>query len=156
MSAAFAAAVLVSSSLTGCTHDNGSPAIHRPTVNYSGGALAPTNDAKVTVDAQEHQVDGQIACTAFDDGETVIVIGKEPNAVKVTLTGNADSPKAKMVIMQNVGNYTTLYVMDPPENGDATVSKDGKNYTISGTSRGIKNGDEPVDNTPFRIALTCP
>ncbi|WP_310778836.1 lipoprotein LpqH [Mycobacterium sp. Z3061] len=154
VAAALAGAVALSASLTGCNHTSFSPTVRGPTVTYTGGAIAATNDAKVVVDGQEHRVDGQIACIALDGGETMISIGKEPIAVKITLTVNRESPRVRMVILQNLVGYT-LFVMDPPQKGEASASKDGKRYTIGGTSWGLDTHNDDVKK-PFRIQFTCP
>lgn len=152
--AALAGAAVLTASLAGCSHTSFFPSVNKPTVTYKGGAIAPTNDANVVLDGQEHKVDGQIACTALDGGETVIAIGREPNAVKISLTDTSDAPRVKMVILQNLAGYN-LFVLDPPDRGEAAASKDGRRYTIAGTSWGLDTHNDGVTK-PFLITLTCP
>ena len=154
LAAAVAGAAALTTSLTGCSHTSFSSTLSGPTVTYTGGAIAATNDAKVVVDGQEHTIDGQIACIALDGGETMIAIGKEPIAVKITLTINRELPRVRMVILQNLVGYT-LFVMDPPQKGEASASKDGKRYIIGGTSWGLNTDSDDVKK-PFRIQFTCP
>ena len=139
---------------TGCSRTTFFSSVDRPTVTYQGGAIAETNDADVVVDGRQHEVDGKIACIAFDGGEMMISIGNEPVAVKITLTNARDSPRVRMVILQNLVGYT-LFVMNPPEEGEASASRDGNRYVVGGTSRGLDNHNGDVKK-PFRIQFTCP
>jgi len=59
-----------------------------------------------------------------------------------------------MVILQNLIGYT-LFVMDPPEKGEASVSRDGNRYIIGGMSWGLDSHNDDVKK-PFRIQFTCP
>ena len=140
--------------LTGCSRTSFFASVDRPTVTYQGAAIAENNDADVVVDGQLHKIDGKIACIAFAGGETMISIGKEPTAVKITLRDDRDSPRVRMVILQNLVGYT-LFVMDPPEKGEASASRDGKRYTIGGMSWRLDAQNDDVKK-PFRIQFTCP
>ncbi|MDP7704412.1 MULTISPECIES: lipoprotein LpqH [unclassified Mycobacterium] len=152
--AALACTAALTAGLTGCSRVSFFPSVDRPTITYQGGAMAETNDADVVVDGQQHKVDGKIACIAFAGGETMISIGTEPVAVKITLANNRDAPRVRMVILQNLIGYT-LFVMDPPEKGEASVSRDGNRYIIGGMSWGLDSHNDDVKK-PFRIQFTCP
>lgn len=152
--AALAGAAVLTTSLAGCSRTTFFSTVNQPTVTYQGEAVAPTNDANVVVDGQEHKVAGQIACTALDGGQTVIAIGKDPNAVRISLTDHSDSPRVKMVVLQNLVGYN-LFVMDPPQRGEASASRDGRHYAIGGVSWGLDTHNDDVKK-PFLITLTCP
>ncbi|WP_205875957.1 lipoprotein LpqH [Mycobacterium camsae] len=147
-------AASLAASLAGCSRTTFSPTVITPTVTYQGRAIAPTNDADVVVDGEKHRVDGQIACTALDGGETVIAIGTETRAVRISLTDHSDAPGVKMVILQNLVGYN-LFVMNPPEKGQASATKDGRRYTVGGMSWGLDAHNDDVKK-PFLITLTCP
>lgn len=158
MAFALAGTAVLTAGLAGCSRTTFSPSVITPTVTYQGRSIAPTNDADVVVDGEKHKVDGQIACTALDGGETVIAVGTETRAVRISLTDHSDAPGVKMVILQNLVGYN-LFVMNPPEKGlekgQASASKDGRRYTVGGMSWGLDAHNDDVMK-PFLITLTCP
>jgi hypothetical protein len=57
----------------------------------------------------------------------------------------------------NVLGGVALAFQDGAPGGNATATKDGKSYTISGTATGVDmaNPMQPITK-PFEIAVTCP
>jgi lipoprotein LpqH len=144
--------------LVGCspsTHSNTSEPT--TTVHFKGGAIAQSNDARIVVDGQQHKVDGPLACSSLaDDNEVVIAIGREPNAVKVTVS-KGNSPRVIRVILQNVIGYNLF--AEPPQDGSATATKDGQRYIITGTAWGLDyrpGGSQSKETKPFEIEVACP
>lgn len=94
--AALGAAALATSATAVCSSHHPTPAT-QDTVRDSGIAVARTNDATVIIDGQQHKVDGQLACTTYDDlNETVISIGTAPKDVLTAVT-IGDKPTVKRV-----------------------------------------------------------
>jgi lipoprotein LpqH len=93
-----------------------------------------------------------VVCAAVG-GNQSIAIGDAGTGIAVLLS-EGDSPTVTSVGLGNV-NGVTLAV--GPGAGDATATKDGKNYTIKGNATGIDmaNPMTPV-NKPFEITVTCP
>ncbi|KQH80512.1 hypothetical protein AO501_07965 [Mycobacterium gordonae] len=122
----------------------------------SGIAVARTNDATVIIDGQQHKVDGQLACTTYDDlNETVISIGTAPKDVLIAVT-IGDKPTVKRVTLQNIiGDYNLFAVY--PEHGDntATATKNGKTYSLTGKAWGANNSGQEL-TVPFQVTVTCP
>lgn len=138
--------------LVGCSSDKSAPTAGKGTTTYDGGAMTQNATATAIIDGQPHKVEGTMACTAFDD-DFVISIGNEPHSVKARLT-NGDTPKVLSVHLGDLAGYA-LVVSDVPKSGEATVTKNGKKYTIAGTASGIDTAGTVVDK-PFTVELTCP
>ena len=118
----------------------------------SASAAPSGGGTKVTIDGQDQNVAGTVVCAAVG-GNQSIAIGDAGTGIAV-LMSEGDSPTVTSVGLGNV-NGVTLAV--GPGAGDATATKDGKNYTIKGNATGIDmaNPMTPV-NKPFEIAVTCP
>ena len=75
--------------------------------------------------------------------------------IGVVLT-DASPPSVKSVGLGNVNGVTLGYTPGTGQ-GNATATKDGSKYKISGTATGVDmaNPMQPV-NKPFEIDVTCP
>ena len=139
--------------LSGCSSDKKSGT----STSSNGTSAAVSNGsstAKVTIDGKDQSVQGTVACTSAA-GTVNIAIGGAQTGIGVVLT-DATPPGVKSVGLGNVGGVTLGY---PPGTGqgNATATKDGSKYKISGTATGgdMANPMQPV-NKPFEIDVTCP
>jgi ipoprotein LpqH len=118
------------------------------TSGSASGAAAP---ASITIDGQPKTVDGPVVCETTDgkfsiaigDVITGVIVGLEPDASAVHNVGLGDV------------NGTVLSFTEGVPGNDATATKDGKNYTITGTASGSDNANQQVSK-PFEIKVTCP
>ena len=142
--------------LSGCSSDksksSSSASSNGSTAAASGSSGSST--AKVTIDGKDQSVQGTVACTSAA-GNVNIAIGGAQNGIGVVLT-DASPPSVKSVGLGNVNGVTLGYTPGTGQ-GNATATKDGSKYKISGTATGVDmaNPMQPV-NKPFEIDVTCP
>jgi ipoprotein LpqH len=148
---AAAATAIVVVGLSGCSSDKKSSS------TSSGGtsaAASGSSTAKVTIDGKDQTVQGTVACTSAAGTEN-IAIGAAQTGIGVVLT-DASPPVVKSVGLGNVNGVTLGYTPGTGQ-GNASATKDGSKYKISGTATGVDmaNPMQPV-NKSFEIDVTCP
>jgi lipoprotein LpqH len=145
-------AAIVIAGLSGCSSEEKSES---PTTTAGNGtAAAGSGETKVTIDGQDQNVQGTIACSSMG-GNMNIAIGDATTGIGAVIS-SGDSPTVQSVGLGNV-NGVTLGYQSGTGQGEATATKDGNTYKISGTATGIDmaNPMQPV-NKPFEIEVTCP
>ncbi|WP_307787856.1 lipoprotein LpqH [Mycolicibacterium sp. S2-37] len=145
------AAVLVAG-LVGCSSDSGSSESSSP--SNTANATSASSEAKVTIDGQDQNIQGTVACTSMG-GNVNIAIGQATTGIGAVVT-EADPPAVQSVGLGNV-NGVTLGFQQGTGQGNAEVEKDDKTYTIKGNATGVDmaNPMQPVTK-PFEIEVTCP
>jgi lipoprotein LpqH len=143
-------AAIVIAGLSGC----GSDEKKSETTGETTAAAPSGGDTKVTIDGQDQNVQGTIACSSMG-GNMNIAIGDATTGIGVVVS-SGDSPTVQSVGLGNF-NGVTLGYQSGIGQGEATATKDGNTYKISGTATGIDlaNPMQPV-NKPFEIEVTCP
>ncbi len=112
----------------------------------------PPGQAEVTVDGARQNITGNVVCTNAV-GNFNIAIGQQVSGVAVVLT--PDAATVHSVILGNV-NGVILGYQQGMSGGQATASKDGNTYIISGSATGVTAALPPVMVTkPFEIRVTC-
>jgi lipoprotein LpqH len=153
---AAAATAIVIVGLSGCSSDKKSSGSSSGSSNSSSGATASSGSsvAKVSIDGKDQNVQGTVACNSAGGTEN-IAIGGAATGIGVVLT-DASPPSVKSVGLGNVNGVTLGYTPGTGQ-GNATATKDGSKYKISGTATGVDmaNPMQPV-NKPFEIDVTCP
>ncbi len=151
-------AVIVVAGLSGCSgekkaEDTSAPASAATATSGSVSASAGAGTAKVTIDGEPMEVQGQVAC-ATTGGTFTIGVGDSATGIGIVMA--EDASKVSSVGLGNV-NGVALGFQEGAPGGSATATKDGKSYTISGTATGIDmaNPMQPVTK-PFEIAVSCP
>jgi ipoprotein LpqH len=145
-------AAIVIAGLSGCSSEEKSES---PTTTAGNGtAEAGSSETKVTIDGQDQNVQGTVACSSMG-GNMNIAIGDATTGIGAVIS-SGDSPTVQSVGLGNV-NGVTLGYQSGTGQGEATATKDGNTYKISGTATGIDmaNPMQPV-NKPFEIEVTCP
>lgn len=159
---AAAAAAIAVVGLSGCSSDKKTetaPAQSPGSTSSSSGTSASVNvggaaaNTKVTIDGADQNVTGTTVCTTMA-GTVNIAIGGAATGIAAVLT-DANPPEVKSVGLGNVNGVTLAYTPGSGQ-GDATATKDGNAYKITGTATGIDmaNPMQPV-NKPFEIDVTC-
>ena len=152
---AAAATAIVVVGLSGCSSNKSSTggSSSNPT------SAAPTGSsgsapAKVTIDGKDQHVQGTVACSTMG-GNVNIAIGGASTGIGAVLT-DANPPAVKSVGLGNVNGVTLGYTPGTGQ-GNASATKNGNSYKISGTATGVdmSNPMQPV-NKPFEIDVTCP
>lgn len=112
----------------------------------------PAGQAEVTVDGVRQNITGNVVCTNAV-GNFNIAIGQKVSGVAVVLT--PDAKTVHSVILGNV-NGVILGYQQGMSGGQATASKDGDTYIISGSATGVTAALPPVMVTkPFEVRVTC-
>jgi lipoprotein LpqH len=143
---------------TGATTSRSAPA-----TTTSGTSTSATNTtstttgasssaaARVLVDGKDQGVEGSVKCNS-EGGTLTINIGVN---VFVELT-DADPPKVNEVGLGSVEGVVLGY--DADGDGDATVTRNGKTYKVTGHATGFDITDpfEGLQSKEFEIEATCP
>lgn len=111
-------------------------------------------EATVSIDGQDQNVEGTVVCTAMGDN-IQIAIGNATQGIGAQVSGG-DSPTVRQVGLGNVNGVALGFTEGAP-GGEASATKDGNTYKITGTATGVDmaNPMEPMTK-PFEIAVTCP
>jgi lipoprotein LpqH len=154
-------AAVVIAGLAGCSSDSGSSesstsasASDTATASATASATSAPSAAKVTIDGQDQNIQGTVACTSMG-GNINIAIGQATTGIGAVVS-EADPPAVQSVGLGNV-NGVTLGFQQGVGQGNAEVEKDDKTYTIKGNATGVDmaNPLQPVTK-PFEIEVTCP
>lgn len=159
------AAAIVVAGLAGCSNDKTpeSRATDRtdgatttasvPTSQSSGAsATAAAGTAKVTIDGQPKELQGQVMCAVTGDNVN-IAIGEQLSGVAVSMA--RDASNVMSVGLGNVNGVALGYQQGAT--GSASATKDGNTYTIEGSATGVDmaNPLQPITK-PFTIEVSCP
>ena len=114
----------------------------------------PPGAATLSIDGAAQNVDGTVVCTNMG-GNVQIAIGNATGGLGAQLS-DADPPEVKQVGLGNVNGVVLGYTSGVP-GGEASATKDGSTYKITGKATGVdvSNPMQPVTK-PFEIAVTCP
>jgi lipoprotein LpqH len=157
-------AVIVVGGLAGCSSNKSStpsssaPSTATATASATGSATASATAAagatKVTIDGADQNVQGTVVCTNMG-GNVQIAIGNATGGLGAQLS-EGDSPTVKQVGLGNINGAALGYSAGVP-GGEASATKDGSTYTITGKATGVdlSNPMQPVTK-PFEIVVTCP
>ena len=159
-------AAILAAGMSGCSSNNKSeskssnevtpPPSDSSSMTMTSGSMtasAGAGTAKVTIDGKLKEMAGQVVCTNAG-GNLNIAIGEQGTGVAVIMA--EDASKVTSVGLGNVDGVTLGYQeMAPGANASAT--KDGNTYKISGSASGVDmaNPMQPITK-PFEIEVTCP
>jgi lipoprotein LpqH len=154
---AAAATAIVVVGLSGCSSNKSSTSSSGSSSSQSSAAAAGSSGsstAKVVIDGKNQNIQGTVACTTAA-GNVNIAIGGAATGIGVVLT-EANPPGVKSVGLGNVNGVTLGYTPGTGQ-GNASATKNGSSYKITGTAVGVdmSNPMQPV-NKSFEIDVTCP
>lgn len=154
---AAAATAIVVVGLSGCSSNKSSTSSSGSSPSQSNAMPAGSSGsstAKVVIGGKEQNVQGTVACTTAA-GNVNIAIGGAATGIGAVLT-DANPPGVKSVGLGNVNGVTLGYTPGTGQ-GNATATKNGNAYKITGTATGVNmsNPMQPV-NESFEIDVTCP
>ena len=147
LTAAVAGAAILAAGISGCSSNKGTTA-------SGGGVTASTNGSTtVIIDGKNQNVTGSVVCTTAG-GNTTIAIGGAATGIGAVLT-DANPPGVKSVGLGNVNGVTLTYAQGSGQ-GNASATKNGNSYKITGTATGVDmaNPTQPVSKS-FEIDATC-
>lgn len=152
---------IVVAGLTGCSSTKKSESTASSTAGagatsvQAGGADTSygAGTAKVTIDGRPKELQGQVVCSAMG-GNLNIAIGQQGTGVAVVMA--EDASKVSSVGLGNVDGVVLGY-QEMTGGANASATKDGKTYKVTGTASGVDmaNPMQPVTK-PFEIEVTCP
>ncbi|MCW2686714.1 MAG: 19 kDa lipoprotein antigen [Mycobacterium sp.] len=155
-------AAVVVAGLAGCSSDKSSTSASSSassssasaSVSVSASATAAPGGAKVSIDGQDQNIQGQVVCASMG-GNVNIAIGESATGI-AAVVAEGDSPVVHSVGLGNV-NGVTLGFQENAGQGNAEATKDGSSYKISGNATGIDmaNPLQPLTK-PFEIQVSCP
>ena len=157
LTVAVAGAAILVAGISGCSSHKSTPSGSGTTSGAStsasaggGGGAGPT----VIIDGKNQNVSGSVVCTTAG-GNVNIAIGGAATGIGAVLT-DANPPQVKSVGLGNVNGVTLGYTQGTGQ-GEATATKTGNSYKITGTATGVDmaHPTQPV-NKPFEIDVTCP
>lgn len=159
-------AAMIVAGLAGCSNGTKSPNTSSSTMTSSSatstsstiatvsGAASPgPGSAKVTVDGQPQNITGPVVCSTTD-GKFSIAIGEPITGVIVGL-----EPDASVVHGVGLGtvNGVVLSFTEGVPGNNASATKDGNNYKVTGTATGVAEANPAQQvSKPFQIDVTCP
>jgi lipoprotein LpqH len=149
---AVAGAAILAAGISGCSSNKSSTGGGGASSGASASVSAGGGPA-VTIDGKNQNVGGSVACTTAG-GNVNIAIGGAATGIGAVLT-DANPPQVKSVGLGNVNGVTLAYTSGTGQ-GNASATKNGNSYKISGTATGVDmaNPMQPV-NKPFEIDVTC-
>lgn len=116
----------------------------------AGGETGP---ASITVDGQPLNVQGPVECST-NDGKFSIAIGDPLVGVIVGL--EPDASVVRGVGLGSVNGVVLSFTEGVPGN-EASATKDGNNYVVTGTATGVDDANPAQQiSKPFMIDVTCP
>lgn len=154
LTVAVAGAAILAAGISGCSSNKSTSGSSGTSSGSSASASAGgAAGTKVSIDGKDQNVQGTTVCTTAG-GTVNIAIGGAATGIAAVLT-DANPPQVKSVGLGNVNGVTLGYTSGTGQ-GNATASKDGNTYKISGTATGVDmaNPMQPV-NKPFEIDVTC-
>lgn len=150
-------AAIVVAGVAGCSSDkkaetkSESTSVEATQGNMTASAGAGT--AKVSIDGQPKEIEGQVVC-ATTAGTFSIGVGAGTSGIAVVMPEDASSVTS--VSLGNIDGVALGYSQGVP-GGEATATKDGKNYKISGKATGVDTANPMQPMTkPFEIEVSCP
>ena len=116
------------------------------------GNPAP-GEAVVSIDGQDQNISGTVVCTAAG-GNYNIAIGEATTGIAVVLA--EDASNVSSVALGNVNGVALGFQQGAP-GGEASATKDGNTYKVTGTATGVDmaNPTQPATK-PFEVTVTCP
>ena len=154
LTVAVAGAAILAAGISGCSSNKSTSGSSGSSSGTSASAGAGgASGTKVSIDGKDQNVQGTTVCTTAG-GSVNIAIGGAATGIAAVLT-DANPPQVKSVGLGNVNGVTLGYTSGTGQ-GNATASKDGNNYKITGSATGVDmaNPMQPV-NKPFEIDVTC-
>ena len=148
LTVAVAGAAILVVGLSGCSSDK-----KTSSGSSSAGTAVSGSGTKVLIDGQDQHITGTTVCSTVA-GNVNIAIGGAATGIAAVLT-DANPPVVTSVGLGNVNGVTLAYAA-AGGGGNASATKDGNKYKITGNATGVDmaNPTQPV-NKPFEIDVTC-
>jgi lipoprotein LpqH len=152
-----ASAAVAACAVTGCS--NGSSTGTSATTSNNASPSEPTSAGAsgattVLVDGQAQKVSGPVTCTAAES-DINVTIGDAATGVGAVIS-NDSPPAVHSVGLGNVNGVTLGYADAAAGHGNASATKTGNSYKITGTAVGLDASNQQQVTKPFELDFTCP
>jgi ipoprotein LpqH len=144
-----ASAAIAVGAATGCSSGSSSKSSSSP--SGSAGASGATT---VLVDGQQQNVSGGVTCTAANSN-TNVAIG-DPSAGVGAVLSNDSPPAVHSVGLGTVNGVTLGYADAAGGQGNASATKTGNSYKVTGTAVGLDTSSQQQVSKSFELDFTCP
>lgn len=150
LTVAVAGAAILAAAISGCSSNKSTTS---GSGTSSGTSTSTAAGTKVIIDGKDQNVSGSVVCTSAG-GNVNIAIGGAATGIAAVVT-DANPPQVKSVGLGNVNGVTLAYASGTGQ-GNASATKSGNAYKITGTATGVDmaNPMQPVSK-PFEIDVTC-
>ena len=137
LTVAVAGAAILIAGISGCSSNKSTT---------SGG---PT----LTIDGKNQNVTGTVECTSMA-GNTTIAIGGLGTGISAVVSSD-NPPQVISVALGNVNGVMLAYEVGSGQ-GNASATKNGNSYKITGTASGMDITQGQTVNKQFELDVTCP
>jgi hypothetical protein len=153
--------VVLVAGLTGCSSKGGGPA------SPASSSPAPSSTT-VMLDQHSHTMTSKVDCTSAasapkatppESGDLTTRISVHDDSASVSLAVSDERPPNVdgFSISLKLGNGEYQLPYQPTQSANQVlVTKEGKNYTITGSGQGTTPGQSGMRQVTFGIHLTCP
>jgi ipoprotein LpqH len=148
MAAGVLGMALVVAGLVGCSSSTSK------TSSASSSSAAAPIVTKVVVDGQDQNVAGPATCTPAGDNVN-IGIGDPTNGVGAVVT-TTDPPAVHAVGLGSAGGSTLGYSDAANSQGNATATKVGTSFKITGTAVSMDPSNSQAVTKSFEMDVACP
>ncbi|GAS86011.1 lipoprotein LpqH [Mycolicibacterium brisbanense] len=155
-----ASAAVAACAITGCSNSSstGTSATTANNTSTSGstsvGAASASGTPTVLVDGQPQNVSGPVTCTAAES-DINVTLGDASSGVGAVIS-NDSPPAVHSVGLGNVNGVTLGYADAAAGHGNASATKTGNSYKITGTAVGLDASNQQQVTKPFELDFTCP
>jgi hypothetical protein len=153
--------VVMGASLAACSSKSGQPS------SATSSSAAPSSTT-VMVGGNKHTIMTKVDCTSAEaqpsatpaeSGDLTTRISVHDDSASVSLALSDEKPPSVdgfgLSLKTESGQYQVPY-QAPQSATQVQVTKDGKNYTVTGTGQGVSPNRGDVQQVTFGIHVTCP
>ena len=141
-------ALVAACAITGCSSGSSSTS-----PSTSGSAVA-SGSTTVLVDGQNQNVSGAVTCTAAGTN-TNVAIGDTNGGVGAVVS-NDSPPAVHSVGLGTVNGVTLGYADAAAGQGNASATKTGNSYKVTGTAVGYDTSSQQQVTKSFELDFSCP
>ncbi|WP_026256549.1 lipoprotein LpqH [Mycobacterium sp. 155] len=154
-----ASAAVAACAITGCSNgtssDNSSkPASSESATAGTSGSVGASSATAVLIDGQNQNVSGPVTCTAVES-DINVTIGDSASGIGAVVS-NDSPPNVHSVGLGTVNGMALGYADAAAGHGDASATKTGNTYKITGNAVGFDTSTQKQVTKSFELDFTCP
>jgi lipoprotein LpqH len=155
-----ASAAVAACAITGCSNGSSNNTTGTTSNNTSASESTSAGNANaagataVLVDGQPQNVSGPVTCTAAES-DISVTFGDAASGVGAVIS-NDSPPAVHSVGLGNVNGVTLGYADAAAGHGNASATKTGNSYKITGNAVGLDASNQQQVTKSFELDFTCP